>query len=362
MRTAVEDAISGSTRRADHYPDAKQKARGRQARKAVPRSSQAALDVSRTPDPVALLEEQGRSRVPELVPIRHGRMLVSPFTFFRGAALIMAADLAGTPSAGLTVQLCGDAHLSNFGMFATPERQLVFDVNDFDETLPGPVGVGRQAARREPRDRGPRPRRLRRGERGARSCIDAVRCYREAMRQFAAMTDLEVWYARSTSRRPSCAVHRRLTRRERRPSARRRREGADAGQPARVQEADPRWSTARAASSAEPPLIVPIDELARGADATRLRRHAARMFRAYRRPFRRIGACCSSSIASSRSRGRSSGSAASERAAGSRCCSGRDDDDPLFLQIKEARPRCSSGSSAQRVRQSRASASSPGQR
>ena len=89
-------------------------------------------------DPVALLEEQAVTRVPELVPIRYGRMLVSPFTFYRGAALIMAADLARTPASGLTAQVCGDAHLSNFGVFASPERDLVFDINDFDETLPGP--------------------------------------------------------------------------------------------------------------------------------------------------------------------------------------------------------------------------------
>ena len=85
-----------------------------------------------------LLQEQAASRVPELVPIRYGRMLVSPFTFYRGAAAIMAADLAGTPASGITVQLCGDAHLSNFGLFGTPERQMIFDINDFDETLPGP--------------------------------------------------------------------------------------------------------------------------------------------------------------------------------------------------------------------------------
>ena len=90
------------------------------------------------PDPVALLEEQAESRVPELVPIRHGRMLVSPSTFYRGAALIMAADLAATPRSGINVQLCGDAHLPNFGVFASPERQMLFDINDFDETLPGP--------------------------------------------------------------------------------------------------------------------------------------------------------------------------------------------------------------------------------
>src|SRR5207245_10286892 len=92
----------------------------------------------RRKDPVALLERQARTRVPELVPIRYGRMLLSPFTFYRGAALIMASDLAATPRSGLTAQCCGDAHLSNFGVFASPERRLVFDVNDFDETLPGP--------------------------------------------------------------------------------------------------------------------------------------------------------------------------------------------------------------------------------
>ena len=90
------------------------------------------------PDPVALLEEQNATREPDLVPVRHGRMLVSAFTFYRGAAKIMAADLKDTPRAGLDVQLCGDAHLSNFGVFASPERQLLFDLNDFDETLPGP--------------------------------------------------------------------------------------------------------------------------------------------------------------------------------------------------------------------------------
>ena len=106
-------------------------------------------------DPVGLLEEQAQTRLPELVPIRYGRMLVSPFAFFRGAAYLMAADLADGPRTGLHAQLCGDAHLSNFGIFAAPDRRLVFSINDFDETLPGPVRVGRQAARRELRGRGP---------------------------------------------------------------------------------------------------------------------------------------------------------------------------------------------------------------
>jgi hypothetical protein len=94
---------------------------------------------------VALLEEQAATRIPDLVPVRHGRMLVSPFTFFRGAALVMAADLGPTPHAGVNVQLCGDAHLSNFGVFGSPERRLIFDINDFDETFSGPLGMGREA-------------------------------------------------------------------------------------------------------------------------------------------------------------------------------------------------------------------------
>ena len=132
-------------------------------------------------DPVELLEEQAQTRVPELVPIRYGRMLVSPFTFYRGAADLMAADLAGAPRTGLQVQLCGDAHLSNFGAFASPERRLVFSINDFDETLPGPVRVGREAAGRQLRGRRPRSR-LRRQAARARSTCAVGRAYREAMR------------------------------------------------------------------------------------------------------------------------------------------------------------------------------------
>jgi uncharacterized protein (DUF2252 family) len=114
-------------------------ARGKAARAEVPRASHATFEPPATrADPVELLERQAEMRVPELVPIRYGRMLVSPFTFYRGGAMIMAHDLAATPRSGLTVQCCGDAHLSNFGVFASPERRLVFDVNDFDETLPGP--------------------------------------------------------------------------------------------------------------------------------------------------------------------------------------------------------------------------------
>src|SRR5678815_322268 len=128
---------------------AARQAQGKQARDGTPLSSHKLwTPTADRPDPVALLEEQDATREPDLVPVRHGRMMVSPFTFYRGAAKIMAADLKDTPSAGLDVQLCGDAHLSNFGVFASPERDLVFDVNDFDETLPGPFeyDVKRMAA------------------------------------------------------------------------------------------------------------------------------------------------------------------------------------------------------------------------
>ena len=130
----------GSTRAGtvEQLSRADRAARGKDARAVAPLESHAEFSPGAGRDPVGLLLGQAQSRVPELVPVRHGRMLVSPFTFYRGAALPMAADLAGTPASGLRVQLCGDAHLSNFGAFASPERRLVFDVNDFDETLPGP--------------------------------------------------------------------------------------------------------------------------------------------------------------------------------------------------------------------------------
>src|SRR3954449_9789459 len=146
------------------------------------------------PDPVALLHGQNRTRDPDLVPVRHGRMMASPFTFYRGAAAVMAADLENTPTAGLDAQLCGDAHLSNFGAFASPERRLVFDLNDFDETLPGPFewDVKRLAASMlvAARDNGI-------GAKAQdRAVLDTVGEYRTAMRSFAAMGNLEVWYAR----------------------------------------------------------------------------------------------------------------------------------------------------------------------
>ena len=159
----------------------------------APLDSHAEFSPGRGRDPVGLLLSQAESRVPELVPVRHGRMLVSPFTFYRGAALPMAADLAGMPASGLRVQLCGDAHLSNFGAFASPERRLVFDVNDFDETLPGPFewDVKRLAASLAVagRDNG-FPAKARR-----KVILAAAEGYRTAMRAFAEQPFLDVWYA-----------------------------------------------------------------------------------------------------------------------------------------------------------------------
>jgi uncharacterized protein (DUF2252 family) len=168
-------------------------ARGKDARGVAPLESHGEFRPDESRDPVGLLLSQAQSRVPELVPVRHGRMLVSAFTFYRGAALPMAADLAGTPTSGLRVQLCGDAHLSNFGAFASPERRLVFDVNDFDETLPGPFewDVKRLAASFAVagRDSG-FPAKDRR-----KIILAAAEAYRTAMRDFAAQPLLGVWYA-----------------------------------------------------------------------------------------------------------------------------------------------------------------------
>jgi uncharacterized protein (DUF2252 family) len=170
------------------------RAQGKEARDRMPRSSHTGwVPAADRPDPVGLLQEQNRTREPDLVPVRHGRMLVSPFTFYRGGAKIMAADLAGTPVAGLQVQLCGDAHLSNFGVFASPERRLLFDLNDFDETLPGPFewDVKRMAASFTiaARHNGFT-------KSDTRAATQAsVAAYREAMAGFAQMGTLAIWYA-----------------------------------------------------------------------------------------------------------------------------------------------------------------------
>ena len=196
-RVAVneDERASGQPGQFEHPTMAERAARGEAARRLVPLSVHGDWQPSSDrPDPVRLLEDQAASRVPELVPIRYGRMLVSPFTFYRGAAYLMASDLASAPRTDLSVQLCGDAHLSNFGVFAAPDRQLIFSVNDFDETLPGPFewDVKRLVASFAVagRDRG--------FDTKQRKSINlaVARSYRETILEMAQMSKLDVWYAR----------------------------------------------------------------------------------------------------------------------------------------------------------------------
>ncbi|MHB8233925.1 MAG: DUF2252 domain-containing protein [Solirubrobacteraceae bacterium] len=235
-------------------------ARGRALRKQVSRSSHGDLRLAPDrPDPVALLERQAATRVPELVPIRYGRMLVSPFTFFRGAALIMAADLASSTSrSGLDVQCCGDAHLSNFGVFASPERRLVFDINDFDETLAGPWewDVKRLAASMviAAQDRGFSPADC------EQTVLETVREYRTAMNGFAAMNNLDVWYAHLDLAETMELIGSQLTPKGRKRTAKalakaRTRDSMSAfSKLTHVVDGEPRFV-------ADPPLIVPIADL-----------------------------------------------------------------------------------------------------
>jgi uncharacterized protein (DUF2252 family) len=193
MTVKTESTVRERVRTGERLTHADRVALGKDARDLAPLESHAEFTPDRSRDPVGLLLEQAKSRVPELVPIRHGRMLVSPFTYYRGAALPMAADLATTPASGLRVQLCGDAHLSNFGAFASPSRRLVFDVNDFDETLPGPFewDVKRLAASLAVAGRdngfGGKDRR--------QIVLAAAESYRTAMRAFAGQHFMDVWYA-----------------------------------------------------------------------------------------------------------------------------------------------------------------------
>jgi uncharacterized protein (DUF2252 family) len=234
-------------------------ARGKAARAEVPRASHAELTVALDrPDPLTLLEGQGLTRVPELLPIRYGRMASSAFAFFRGAALPMASDLASTPRSGLMAQVCGDAHLANFGLFASPERRLVFSLNDFDETLPGPWewDVKRLATSLEVAGRaGNYSTKERRG-----IVLAAVAAYRAAMRDFAGMDALDVWYAHVDGARMAELTNVRLTGHQRKALARtaakaRTKDNLGAlGRFASVENGRPRLN-------AEPPLIVPVRDL-----------------------------------------------------------------------------------------------------
>jgi uncharacterized protein (DUF2252 family) len=310
-------------------------ARGTQARAEVPLESHAGFTAPPDrPDPIALLEEQAASRVPELVPIRWGRMMVSPFTFYRGAALPMASDLAMTPRSGLAVQACGDAHLSNFGIFGSAERRLVFDVNDFDETLPGPWewDVKRLAASLEVAARGNGFTDKQR----SKIVLAAVAAYREAMRTFAGMTNLNVWYARADIDELREQFKDQLKSRQRKT--------VDQGL-AKARTRDSMQAVAklthlvdgRPRIISDPPLIVPIDELATGPDhQTALVAQVSDLLGKYQRTLEtdRRYLLDQFHFADLARKVVGVGSV------GTRCwialMLGRDQSDPLFLQVKEA--------------------------
>ena len=259
---------------------AERRAAGKTARTRVPLDSHSVVEVAADRDPVGLLLEQAKTRVPELVPIRHGRMLVSPFTFFRGAALPMAADLAAVPDSGIRVQLCGDAHLANFGAYASPERRLVFDLNDFDETLPGPFewDVKRLAASLEVagRDNGYD------NDERRRIVVGAVASYRTAMREFAKKTMLEVWYTHLDVEgavdkfRSQMAAHQ-LKRTEKAMAKARTRDSTQAL--AKLT----RKVDGRRRIISDPPLIVPVEELFSDVDTDALYQGLGELVARYRR-------------------------------------------------------------------------------
>ena len=298
------------------------------------------------PDPVDLLEAQNLTREPDLVPVRHGRMLVSPFTFYRGAAKIMAADLKETPTAGLGVQLCGDAHLSNFGAFASPERMLLFDLNDFDETLPGPFeyDVKRMAASFTiaARHNG-----FNRAEASAATSA-SVAAYREAMGDFAEMGNMDIWYARMTEREILDGV-RTLTKDGRSKAASAAaRTGVKRAQKA-ASKAHTRDSLQALSKLAEvvdgryrivsqPPVVIPARELETmyGYSADQLEGMVHRQFRAYRSTLQEDRRHLLERFEIVDMARKVVGVGSVGTRAFIVLLQGRDARDPLFLQVKEA--------------------------
>ena len=321
-------------KRVPHPTAAQRAAKGKAARAVSPRSAHGEWEPARDRrDPVDLLEEQAKSRVPELVPIRYGRMLVSPFTFYRGAAYPMAADLADVPRTGLNVQLCGDAHLSNFGAFAASDRRLVFSINDFDETLPGPFewDVKRLVASFAVagRDRG--------FNAGQRQSVNraVTHAYREAIRKFAGMSNLDLWYSRIDVDEISALMGQHGSRKQRQQYER---------NVAKAQSKDSMKAFAKLTTVvdgerrivSDPPLIVPIEDVASGAAPAEIDEFVHVTIRAYRRtltPDRRQLLERYRYVHAARK-------VVGVGSVGTRAwivlMLGRDDSDPLFLQLKEA--------------------------
>jgi uncharacterized protein (DUF2252 family) len=324
---------AGHAGRVEHFSVAERVARGKAARAEVPRSSHAEWEPSPLRrSPVELLEAQARTRVPELVPVRYGRMLASPFTFYRGAALLMASDLAGMARTGLHAQLCGDAHLSNFGGFAGPDRRLVFSINDFDETLPGPFewDVKRLVASFAVagRDRG--------FDAATRETVNRAvgRAYRESVRRFAAMSNLELWYTRLDAeelvagwRKQASAAQ--LKRADRNLAKTRSKDSLKAfAKLTEIVEGEPRII-------GDPPVITPIEELMGD------RAHEAEEFlRGVIRSYRRTLSGDRRKLLERYRYAHAARKVVGVGSVGTRAyimlLLGRNGDDPLFLQFKEA--------------------------
>lgn len=307
---------------------------GKAARGRVPRSSHGTFDPPPDrPDPLTVLETQSAARVPELVPIRYGRMTESPFRFYRGAAAVMASDLAGTPDSGIRAQLCGDAHLLNFRLLASPERHLLFDINDFDETLPGPWewDVKRLAASFviAGRANGFTDRERKRIVRAT------VRSYRESMIRFAGMRNLDVWYTRIDEGQLRAAGADKL-------AARGRERLARATAKARTRDSLQAFdkltevSGGRLRLSADPPLLVPVEDLLEDVERDVTERQFRRLLRRYGRSLpsdRRALLADFRPVDMARK-------VVGVGSVGTRCwiilLLGRDGGDPLLLQAKEA--------------------------
>ncbi len=331
----------------EHPSVDERRARGKAAReRAAPSAHTGWVPAVARPDPVALLEEQNATREADLVPVRHGRMLVSPFTFYRGAAKIMAADLADTPTAGLNVQLCGDAHLSNFGVYASPERTLLFDLNDFDETLPGPFeyDVKRLATSFTiaARNNGFSPP-------DARSATQAsVTAYRQAMTEFAEMRTLDIWYTRLSEQDLMSGI-KDATRDLKQGTSKTQLKAAEARAEQQLRKAHTRSSLQALSKLAEivdgrfrivsdPPVVIPLRDLAesRGHSAEEIEAAIHDQFRSYRRTLQddRRQLLERFQVVDVARKVVGVGSV------GTRAfivlLQGRDQGDPLFLQVKEA--------------------------
>jgi uncharacterized protein (DUF2252 family) len=315
-------------------PVAERALRGREARTRVPRSSHRRFEAGPgRPDPVDLLESQAVSRVPELVPIRYGRMAVSPFTFYRGAALVMASDLATTETTGITVQCCGDAHLSNFGVFGSPERRLVFDVNDFDETLPGPWewDLKRLAASLAiaGRDRGFSTRERRRVN------LAVGRSYRDAMMEFATSGHLDVWYRHLDADELFARLGPQLS-----PLMRKRTERALAQ--AKLSDSMKAVDKLTAVVDGErriisdPPVVIPVTELLPAVEAEQIQASMQQLIRDYRRSLQSDRRHVLEQFRYADMARKVVGVGSVGTRSWIVLMLGRDHSDPLFLQAKEA--------------------------